>query len=404
MPASPRRTIKTTPDSKTTGQTAKKPATKKPVVKKTATSTYARPYAGVKDKSQRNLLQTEKPINQANAAQQITMTNPDTNTYTGSSQVTIDPKTGKPTYTETLSPEQQQILNQGQDLTQAGMRGAAEYLNNYQPTNLSQYKSPSSFQDTSLAGINQFQGGQGADAQANKLIAGYQKFNQTGSPEERSRIESAVYDRLTKNVARDQQQEFNDMEQRMYNRGIPLDPSNPAYKKEMDAINEKYQAIKSDAAGQAVQMGGQELASSFNMGLQSHQQGVADTSSLYGIGSSAQGQKMQEAGQRYNQALGTYQQGRSDASQNAGFDLSQAQQNAADAAAMQKFGTGLIMPNLPGYQKPGFGNITQTNPTELNLAQQGINIQQQQANTQQMAAARAGRSSGAATEAEPWTG
>ena len=57
--------------------------------------------------------------------------------------------------------------------------------------------------------------------------------------------------RLTRNVDRDFNQEFDAMEQRMYNRGIPLDPSNPAYKREMDALNEKYSAIKENASAQA---------------------------------------------------------------------------------------------------------------------------------------------------------
>lgn len=116
-------------------------------------------------------------------------------------------------------------------------------------------------------------------------LANYEQLDWQGSPEERARIENEVYARLTRNVDRDYAQEFDAMEQRMYNRGIPLDPSNPAYKREMDALNEKYSAIKANAQGQAVQMGGQEMVNSYGIAQSSHQQGMADTQALQGMGS-----------------------------------------------------------------------------------------------------------------------
>jgi hypothetical protein len=159
--------------------------------------------------------------------------------YTGTSTRTeLDPATGRYIQKTTLSPEQQEAYNRGMGLTTTGMGLAQE-------------------------GLNQ-----------------YQRFGMTGSPEERARIEEETYKRLTRNVDRDQQQEFDAMEQRMYNRGIPLDPSNPAYKREMDALNEKYNTIKENASQNAVAMGGQELGRDFTMGLQSHQQGMSDIGTL----------------------------------------------------------------------------------------------------------------------------
>lgn len=136
-------------------------------------------------------------------------------------------------------------------------------------------------------------GGEGLSIQGQSLAAGnldnYQQFGYQATPEERARIEQEVYGRLTRNVDRDQQQEFEQMEQRMYNRGIPLDPSNPAYKRELDAINEKYAAIKEDASAQAVQMGGQEMQRDFGMNLSSQQQKMAETAALQGMGTGYQG-------------------------------------------------------------------------------------------------------------------
>jgi hypothetical protein len=79
------------------------------------------------------------------------------------------------------------------------------------------------------------------------------------------------------------------MEQRMYNRGIPLDPSNLAYKREMDALNEKYGNLKENARSQAVQMGGEEMARSYGIGLGSQQQRMAETSALQQMGSGYMG-------------------------------------------------------------------------------------------------------------------
>ena len=128
----------------------------------------------------------------------------------------------------------------------------------------------------------------GIDA-ANANVGNYSAFNWKGSPDERARIEQEVYGRLTRNVDRDFNQEFDAMEQRMYNRGIPLDPSNPAYKREMDALNEKYGAIKENASAQAAATGGEEMSRSFGIAQQGQQQFMNETGQLQGMGIGYQG-------------------------------------------------------------------------------------------------------------------
>jgi len=124
------------------------------------------------------------------------------------------------------------------------------------------------------------------DAAAMDNLKNYSRFDFTGDPAIRENIFNATYEQLTKNVDRDQAQEFEAMEQRMYNRGIPLDPSNPAYKREMDALNEKYAAIKESAANQATIRGEEAYQAAFNRAHTQHAQGMSDTGAMqnYGMG------------------------------------------------------------------------------------------------------------------------
>jgi hypothetical protein len=162
-------------------------------------------------------------------------------------ETVYDPQSGTWKQKTTLGSDMEQIKNQGVDLTKTGMTKAADALGNFNA------------------------------------------FGQTGSPEERARIEDELFNRLTRNVDRDYNQEFEAMEQRMYNRGIPLDPTNPAYKREMDALTEKYNTIKENAKQSAVAMGGQEHLNSFNMGLSGHQQQASDIGFFQQQGTGFQG-------------------------------------------------------------------------------------------------------------------
>jgi hypothetical protein len=98
--------------------------------------------------------------------------------------------------------------------------------------------------------------------------------------DQRSKLEDAVYARLTKNVDRDFNIEKDQLEQTLYNRGLPLDPSNPQYKQNMDALNERYAAVKENASNQAVQQGAAEYQSEYQRQLGTHQQGLADATAL----------------------------------------------------------------------------------------------------------------------------
>jgi hypothetical protein len=138
-------------------------------------------------------------------------------------------------------------------------------------------------QDSILSGMEGASGAALTAASGN--LSGYSPLDWSGSPDERARIEEEVYGRLTRNMDRDRDREFEAMEQRMHNRGIPLDPSNPAYQRELQALNEKYDAAKANARGQAVEMGGGEMSRSFGIAHTTHGQKMTDTGQLYGMGS-----------------------------------------------------------------------------------------------------------------------
>lgn len=200
----------------------------------------------IKNKDVQQIAIDERAQQRSQADEQIRLTNPtQTNLFGTTEQVTYD-SAGNPIYTQEMSDTNKQILEQGQGLTTTGQQKAQEAL------------------------------------------GGFQQFGMTGSPEERARIEEEAYKRLTRNVDRDYNQEFDQMEQRLYNRGIPLDPNNPAYKRGMDALNEKYGTIKENARQNAVVLGKGEAESAFGMGLQGHQQRLGDIGTLSGLGSGLQ--------------------------------------------------------------------------------------------------------------------
>lgn len=298
----------------------------------------------------RDIVKADEQVEREESQAQVMWQNPTYNTAFGSSSVSYDER-GNPVYAESLSPDQQQILDQGEALTQAGQQKAGQMLNSWNPYSNQQYTSQ----------FKQFQGGQGATDKSNQLVSGYQKFDMTGNEADRNRIEDAVYSRLTRNFDRDMAKEKQDLEQTLYNRGIPLDPSNPQYKQHMDAFNEKWQGAKESAMGQAVEMGGSELQRSFGMGLQSHQQGLNDATTLYGMGQSAHQQNVNDITQRSN------------------WDLQQHQQGMSDMASLQGYGTGLQVPNLPGYQAP---NYDVASPAEIDIALRKLKLEQQAINQQ----------------------
>lgn len=202
-------------------------------------------------------MQTERKLEDFETQQQINYQNPDYVTALGSGRVTYD-ENGRPVYSETLSPEQQAILQSGQGLTQQGQRLASQGLSNY-----------SAFAP----------GDYGA---------------------ERARVEEAAFQALTRDLDENYTRDLENMEQTLSNRGIPLDPTNPRYQQEREALDKRYDRARLEARQSAVNVGGQELGAEYQRNLTTHQQGLSDIS------------------------------------------------------ALQQQGTGLLMPNLPGYQAPQY--------------------------------------------------
>lgn len=230
----------------------------------------------------------QKQVAEQEAQGQIQYGNATTNTALGGSNVTYD-SNGNPVYTETLAPEQQKILDAGQNLTQAGQAKAAG------------------------------------------MMDGFQKFGPQDWTADRSRVEDAVFQNLTRGLSEQKAQDVKNLEDTMYARGIPLNAADPNYAREMKALTDRYDRANLEARSQATQQGQAEQMNQFSMERGTHQQGLSDMSTL------------------------------------------------------QQQGTGLLMPtNLPGFQG---GTFDLSNPTEVSVAlsqmQQGnraLDIQQQQVN------------------------
>lgn len=152
----------------------------------------------------------------------------------GDQSVTYD-KNGNPIVTQNLSGGQQQILNQGEGLTQSGQNISQNYLNNYQ----------------------QF---------------GPQDFGQY-----RSQIEDSVFGRLTKNLEQDYANARQAKEQELYNKGIPFSPDpNSRYQQELGRLDQRFDDAKTDARQRAAEVGGTEMSRQFGIERGAHQQNFAD--------------------------------------------------------------------------------------------------------------------------------
>lgn len=165
---------------------------------------------------------TEANIKVANAQgrENIKINNPDYIGPDGTSRVTIDPETGKPTQVVTRSPGQETIASNQDNLTNAGLAYAGEGLKK----------------------LGQF---------------------------DRTKVEDAVYNSLTRDTNRNEQQDQQGFEQSLNNRGIPYsaDP-NSRYQNEMKDFQNKYTDIRQGARNQAVITGGQEGRADYGSQLQ----------------------------------------------------------------------------------------------------------------------------------------
>lgn len=135
---------------------------------------------------------------------------------------------------QTLSPEQQAILDRDQQISTMGRDRAISMLS-------SDYFS------------NPFNPNVAQRASNEDLLA------------MRSRIEEDVFNRLNQNTDRDRQRAIEAKERELYNRGIPLDVRNPQYQREIEAINQAFNTISQQNRQQATIMGGDEFTRQFGV-------------------------------------------------------------------------------------------------------------------------------------------
>lgn len=242
--------------------------------------------------------------------------NPNVNGPFGNSQVTIDPVTGQPTMTNTLSGGNQGVV-QGQQGNSIGASGALQGILGSSP----------------FASLNGAQGGFQGQAQPT------------------SGIEQAVYGQLTQGFDRQKGQQSEDMAQNLANRGIPV--GSPAWKNAMDDFSQNWNSRYDQAKNNAVTTG---------WNAQNQALGTLSGISDKGFYDPSTGQASKFNGQAYNAPTATdvynawanAQQGQGQLAI-AGMNANTAQMNAGTNAAQLGI---------------GFGN--------LNLAQQKFQYEQSQ--------------------------
>lgn len=160
---------------------------------------------------------------------------------------------------------------------------------------------------------------------AQQGLGNYEQFNR-GSNDFRNEAFKTAYEMFSKNVARDYDRDRADLEQSLYNRGIQFsDDPNSRYQREMGALTEGRDTAMLDAQRRAFMESGSEAQRNYGMDLGSHQQNMADIGQLQGLG------------------------------------------------------TGLQMPNFPGYQG---AQVNVGSPTDISLALQEMKLKKQLAQKQ----------------------
>lgn len=151
----------------------------------------------------------------------------------GSQTITRDPVTGEITQEVKLSDPQQQILEQGQNLTTQGQQLASQTLSGLQ----------AGFNPETIARTNT------GDLAAN-----------------RARIEEQVFGRLTRGLDEEKANERQQMEQILRNRGIPL--GSKQFNDQMAQFDKRYDTRIANARAQAAEMGGAEYSRDFGINEQ----------------------------------------------------------------------------------------------------------------------------------------
>lgn len=179
-------------------------------------------------------MRAEKTVADAEAKGQLSYGNLATESNPFGTQTIGFDENGRPVSNQTLSPEQQQILQQQQGLSKMGADYASQIAQN---GNLGQAFNPTL--DPRITGGDML-----------KFKEGKQK-----------ELESY----LTRDFQRDKARDLNDLETSLYNRGIPLDRQAEAYNRAIEGLNKDYDSKYAGAAAQALQFGGQEAQQAYNM-------------------------------------------------------------------------------------------------------------------------------------------
>jgi hypothetical protein len=183
------------------------------------------------------LLRDEKTVQDYQSGMNMNWQNANQYNPFGNQTVMLD-QYGRPTLQQNLSSDQQSILDRGEGLTQQGQQLAQQGLQ------------------------------------------GYKSFNPQNAEAMRGQFEDQVFGRLTRGLEDKKRLEREQLEQTLYNRGIPLDPNDRLYQSYMTDFNKNYQTIEDDARAKAVEMAGAEMGRNYTQNLQTHQQGLSDINNL----------------------------------------------------------------------------------------------------------------------------
>lgn len=229
----------------------------------------------------------------------------------GTQEISRDPVTGQITQTQTLSKEQQDILDKSQGLTQSGLGMAQNVL---QGSNLGQAFNPQLAARTS----------------SGDMLT------------DRARIENEVFGRLTRGMDEEKNRERSQLEQSLFNRGIPV--GSQLFNQQMSEFDKRYDTRAADARAQAAELGGAEWGRSFGI----NEQLIAN---------------------QLNQAQSVQNQ------------------NLQNVGALSQFGSGLQLPQFQGYQGTTY---SQPGAVETWATIQGVKQNQQQINQQKRPAGGGG--------------
>ncbi len=182
-------------------------------------------------------VQAEKTVADVAADTGIKYANPNQVDATGNTRTTSTDANGNPVITDTLDSAQKDILDKDAKISSMGRDYAM-----------------------SLAGSS------GLDKAFDPTL---DPRTSTGDlVADRKRQEGELSDYLSRDFATKKAQDRNDFETSLYNRGIPLDPQNEAYKRAETEFNDNWNSKEADVRAEALQFGGTEMDRSFSQGEQ----------------------------------------------------------------------------------------------------------------------------------------